>query len=48
MNAERKKKTLSLNEMLLKKRKTLPPSQKVFKSKKAYSRKSMPDESNKG
>ncbi len=47
MNTDRKKKTLSLNEILLKKRKDLPPPQKAFKSKKSYSRKSDPTEDNK-
>lgn len=40
MKTGTKKKTLSLNEILLKKRKDLPPPQKAFKSKKAYSRNS--------
>lgn len=47
MSTEFKRKILSLNKALLKKRKGLPPPQKAFKSKKTYSRKNALDEPNK-
>lgn len=46
MNTNPGKKTISLNKLLLKKRKELPPPQKAFKNKKTYSRKNALNETN--